>query len=63
MKDGPESYGPFVFINTMDLEPGKSSGVHTDDIFRILCGQVKNDIKHVNLFMIFSGMLANICKT
>ncbi|XP_066518079.1 interferon-induced protein 44-like isoform X2 [Hoplias malabaricus] len=38
----PGCFYPFVFTDIMGLEPGQGHGVHTDDIFRVLRGEVKN---------------------
>ncbi|XP_066518242.1 interferon-induced protein 44-like [Hoplias malabaricus] len=41
-KDGPRFIYPFAFSDVMGLEEGQSAGVHTEDIFNILEGHMKN---------------------
>ncbi|XP_026861953.1 interferon-induced protein 44 [Electrophorus electricus] len=40
-KDRPRSFYPFVFADTMGLEPESSNGIHTDDLNNILLGHIK----------------------
>ncbi|XP_060716913.1 interferon-induced protein 44 [Tachysurus vachellii] len=42
-KDGPGSFYPFVFLDIMGVESEASSGVHSEDIIKILHGHVKSN--------------------